>query len=91
MNRISKTVSNELSNLSKENVLQWAQKFDEIVFLESNKSTQAAQEKYGEIEAILAVGAHEVLSSDSNKAFDKLKEFRKKKSRLPFRIFNLRS
>ena len=78
MNRISKTVSNEMFNLSKENVLQCAQKFDEIVFLESNKSTQAAQEKYGEIEAILAVGAHEVLSSDSNKAFDKLKEFRKK-------------
>ncbi len=78
MNRISKTVSNEMFNLSKENVLQWAQKFDEIVFLESNKSTQAEQEKYGEIEAILAVGAHEILSSDSNKAFDKLKEFRKK-------------
>ncbi len=78
MNRISKTVSNELSNLSKENALKWAQKFDDIVFLESNKNTQAEQEKYGEIEAVLAVGAHEILSSDSNKAFDKLKEFRKK-------------
>ena len=78
MNRISKTVSNQLSNLSKENALQWAQKFDEIVFLESNKGTQAEQEKYGEIEAVLAVGAHEILSSDWNKAFDKLKEFRKK-------------
>ncbi len=78
MNRISKTVSNELSNLSKENALQWAQKFDDIVFLESNKSTQAEQEKYGEIEAVLAVGAHQILSCDSNKAFDKLKKFRKK-------------
>lgn len=78
MNRISKTVSNEFSNLSKENALQWAQKFKEIVFLESNKQTQAAQEKYGEIEAILAVGAHQFLSSDADKAFDKLKEFRKK-------------
>lgn len=76
MKRISKTVSNELSNLTKENALQWAQKFDEIIFLESNKNTQAEEEKYGEIEAVLAVGAHQVLSADSNKAFEKLKEFR---------------
>ena len=65
MKRISKTVSNELSNLTKENALQWAQKFDEIIFLESNKNTQAEEEKYGEIEAVLAVGAHQVLSVDS--------------------------
>ena len=76
MKRISKTVSNELSNLTKENALKWAQKFDEIIFLESNKNTQAEEEKYGEIEAVLAVGAHQVLSVDSNKAFQKLKEFR---------------
>lgn len=77
MKRISRTASNELLNLTKENALQWAQKFDEIVFLESNKDTQAEQEKYGEIEAVLAIGVHKALSADSNKAFDKLKEFRK--------------
>ena len=78
MNRISKTVSNGLSKLSKEHALQWAQQFDELIFLESNKATQAEQEKYGEIEAILAVGAHDILSTDSKGAFDKLKHFRQK-------------
>ena len=78
MNRISKTVSNGLSKLSKEHALQWAQQFDELIFLESNKATQAEQEKYGEIEAILAIGAHDFLSTDSKGAFDKLKHFRQK-------------
>jgi para-aminobenzoate synthetase component 1 len=76
--RISKTVSNKLFNLSKEKALQWAQQFDELIFLESNKDTQAEQEKYGEIEAILAFGAQHILSTDSNGAFDKLKKFRQK-------------
>jgi len=52
--------------------------FDELIFLESNKATQAEQEKYGEIEAILAIGAHDFLSTDSKGAFDKLKKFRQK-------------
>jgi len=78
VNRISKTVSNGLSKLSKEHALQWAQQFDELIFLESNKATQAEQEKYGEIEAILAIGAHDILSTDSIGAFDKLKHFRQK-------------
>ena len=78
MKRISKTVSKGLSKLSKEHALQWAQQFDELIFLESNKDTQAEQEKYGEIEAILAIGAHDILSTDSKGAFDKLKHFRQK-------------
>lgn len=78
MNRISKIVPNGLSELSKEHALQWAQQYDELIFLESNKDTQAEQEKYGEIEAILALGAHDILSSDSKGAFDKLKQFRQK-------------
>ena len=36
-------------------MLQWAEQFEKVIFLESNKDTQAEQEKYGEIEAILAV------------------------------------
>ncbi len=76
MNRISKTISNELAKISKENALEWAQQFDEIIFLESNKDGQAVQEKYGEIEAVLAVGAHQTLSAASNGAFEKLKRFR---------------
>ena len=76
MNRISRTISNELAKISKENALEWAQQFDEIIFLESNKDGQAVQEKYGEIEAVLAVGAHQILSAASNGAFEKLKRFR---------------
>ncbi len=49
MNRISKTVSIASAQLSKESTLEWAQQFDEIIFLESNKEDQAVQEKYGEI------------------------------------------
>jgi len=78
VNRISKTVSNGLSSISKEHALKWAQQFDEIIFLESNQDTQAEQEKYGEVEAIIAVGAHDFLSTDSKGAFDKLKKFRQK-------------
>ena len=78
MNRISKTVSNGSSKISKELALKWAQQFDEIIFLESNQDTQAEQEKYGEVEAIIAVGAHDFLSADSIGAFDKLKQFRQK-------------
>ena len=76
MNRISKTVSIASAKLSKECALEWAQQFDELIFLESNKEDQAVQEKYSEIEAILAIGAHHTLSAASNGAFDKLKRFR---------------
>ena len=76
MNRISKTVSIASAQLSKESTLEWAQQFDEIIFLESNKEDQAVQEKYGEIEAIMAIGAHHTLTAASHGAFDKLKRFR---------------
>lgn len=76
MNRISKTVSIASAQLSKESTLEWAQQFDEVIFLESNKEDQAVQEKYGEIEAIMAIGAHHTLTAASHGAFDKLKRFR---------------
>jgi para-aminobenzoate synthetase component 1 len=76
VNRISKTVSIASAQLSKESTLEWAQQFDEIIFLESNKEDQAVQEKYGEIEAIMAIGAHHTLTAASHGAFDKLKRFR---------------
>jgi len=76
VNRISKTVSIASAQLSKESTLEWAQQFDEVIFLESNKEDQAVQEKYGEIEAIMAIGAHHTLTAASHGAFDKLKRFR---------------
>jgi len=88
VNRISKTVSNGLSKISKEHALKWAQQYDEIIFLESNQDTQAEQEKYGEVEAIIAVGAHDFLSTDSKGAFDKLKQFRQKHKDFLFGYFS---
>lgn len=76
MSRILKTISNTSASFSKRNILSWADQFEEVIFLESNKDTQAEQEKYGEIEAILAVGAHQKLSIDSIGAFEKLKKFK---------------
>ncbi len=78
MTRISKTISNNIATDFMQKALKWSQNFDEMVFLESNKDTQAKQEKYGEIDAILAFGAQHFLSTDSDGAFDKLKKFRQK-------------
>ncbi|MGI9531214.1 anthranilate synthase component I family protein [Lutimonas sp.] len=88
MNRNSKIIPNDTSILPKENVLQWAQNFENVVFLESNKDTQAEQEKYGEIEAVLAVGAHQTLSCEADNAFEKLKDFRKKHKDYLFGYFS---
>ncbi len=88
MNRNSKIVLNDDASLSKEKALLWAQNFEEVVFLESNKDTQAEQEKYGEIEAVLAIGAHQELSCESKNSFEKLKEFRKKHKDFLFGYFS---
>lgn len=88
MHRNSKTLSNNYSSFSKEKALQWAQNFDEVVFLESNKDTQAAQEKYGEIEAVLAIGAHQTISCNAKNSFEKLKDFRKKHKDFLFGYFS---
>jgi len=55
--------------------LKWSQSFDEMVFLESNKNLQTIKQKYGEFDAILAVGAEKSLVSDSRNSFEQLKEF----------------
>jgi len=55
--------------------LRWSQSFDEMVFLESNKNLQTIKQKYGEFDAILAVGAEKSLSIASQNSFEQLKEF----------------
>jgi len=55
--------------------LKWSQSFDEMVFLESNKNLQTIKQKYGEFDAVLAVGAEKSLAIDSQNSFDQLKEF----------------
>jgi len=55
--------------------LKWSQSFDEMVFLESNKNLQTIKQKYGEFDAVLAVGAEKSLTIDSRNSFKQLKEF----------------
>ncbi len=55
--------------------LSWSQSFDEMVFLESNKNLQTIKQKYGEFDAILAVGAEKRLAIASQNSFEQLKEF----------------
>jgi len=73
--RISKTISNNIAADFMQKALRWSQSFDEMVFMESNKNLQTIKQKYGEFDAILAVGAEKSLSIDSRNSFEQLKEF----------------
>ncbi|MFD0962566.1 aminodeoxychorismate synthase component I [Pseudofulvibacter geojedonensis] len=55
----------------KEQLLSWAQQYDEVVWLDSNNYEQ----KYADFDAVLAVDAFTVLQTDYVDAFDKLKEY----------------
>ena len=55
----------------KSKLLQWAQQFDEVVWLDSNNHTQ----QYGNFDAVLAVEAFTLIKTDSINAFDKLNEY----------------
>ena len=58
----------------KSQLLQWAQQFDEVVWLDSNNYPQKTT---GDYEAILAVDAFTVLKTDTNNAFEQLDEYQK--------------
>jgi para-aminobenzoate synthetase component 1 len=73
--RISKTISNNIAADFMQKALKWSQSYDEMVFLESNKKLQTVKQKYGEFDAILAVGAQKILEIDSQNSFEQLKEF----------------
>lgn len=60
-----------LNEDSKKRLLHWAQQFEEVVWLDSNKYSQT-HETY---QAILAVDAFTALKTDSQNAFNKLKEY----------------
>ncbi|SRX75983.1 aminodeoxychorismate synthase component I [Aequorivita antarctica] len=60
-----------LTEDSKNCLLQWAQQFEEVVWLDSNNYSQN-HETY---QAILAVDAFTALKTDSQNAFNKLKEY----------------
>jgi para-aminobenzoate synthetase component 1 len=52
-------------------ILQWAQQFEEVIWLDSNNHSQ----KHGTFKAILAVDALTVLKTDTNNAFKQLDEY----------------
>lgn len=66
----------ENSPLFKTKVLNWAQQFDTVVWLDSNSHEQ----KYAQYEAVLAIDTHRMLKSDYSNAFEKLKSFQNETS-----------
>ena len=59
------------AELFKEKLLVWSQKFDDIVWLDSNKYNQ----EHSNYDAVLAVEAFTCIQTDYIDAFDKLKEY----------------
>lgn len=57
--------------LFKEHLLLWSQRFDDVVWLDSNNYNQ----KYAKYDAILAVDAFTSIQTDYYDAFDKFKEY----------------
>ena len=55
----------------KEQLLQWSQQFDDVVWLDSNNYHQ----KYAKYDAVLAVDAFTSIQTDYHNAFEKLKEY----------------
>ena len=72
MNRTSKSISITHLTLFKEQLLMWAQQFEEIIWLDSNNYNY---QNYPEYDAILAVDAFTSLKTDFQGAFDQLEEY----------------
>ncbi len=69
--RATKTYSVTLDSLFKTRILQWAQQFEEVVWLDSNNHT----DNNSSYSAILAVDAFTAIKTDSVQAFKKLDEY----------------
>ena len=57
--------------LFKQQLLHWAQQFDDVVWLDSNNYEQ----NYSNYDAVLAVDAFTSIQTDDHEAFEKLKEY----------------
>lgn len=68
--RTQHTFTTKTANF-KNQLLQWSQQFEEVVWLDSNEHHQ----KYSDYDAVLAVDALTCISTDSHQAFDKLEEY----------------
>jgi len=69
--RTKKNIILKHSELFVENLLNWAQQFDDVAWLDSNNYNQ----EYTSYDAILAVDAFTSIQTDYENAFDKLKEY----------------
>ena len=69
--RVNKTFTLKNTSHFKQQLLQWSQEFNEVVWLDSNLHTQA----YSEYDAILAVDGFTVLKTDVQNAFEDLKTY----------------
>jgi para-aminobenzoate synthetase component 1 len=72
--RISKKITGISIEAIKKQALLWAQQFDEVIWLDSNKYKQ----DYGDYQAILAVEAFTAIKTDFHDAFNKLEEYQTK-------------
>ncbi|WP_290700285.1 anthranilate synthase component I family protein [Lacinutrix sp.] len=59
----------------KQNLLVWAQQFDDVVWLDSNSKHLKDNQNYSSYDAVLAVDAFTAIQTDYFNAFDKLKEY----------------
>ena len=59
----------------KQNLLSWAQQFDDVVWLDSNSEQFQDNQKYSSYDAVLAVDAFTAIQTDYFNAFEKLKEY----------------
>lgn len=71
MQRIEQTFSLDKNSGFKQKALVWAQQFDTVCWLDSNNYEQT----YGNFEAILAIDEFTSIKTDSDNAFEKLKEY----------------
>ena len=69
--RVNITFTLKNTSHFKQQLLQWSQEFNEVVWLDSNLHTQA----YSEYDAILAVDGFTVLKTDAQNAFEDLKTY----------------
>jgi len=69
--RTKKNIILKHSELFVENLLNWAQQFDDVAWLDSNNYNQ----EYTSYDAILAVDALTSIQTDYENTFDKLKEY----------------
>ena len=59
----------------KNKLLGWAQQFEEVTWLDSNRDLSGDKQKYGDFDVVLAIGAEKKIECNYRNAFDKLKVF----------------